>query len=66
METKRKVIIMTTRMLTSTFGSVDYDSGLIPAGNFTSPTPSCQFTSNANNYGVGVHDDVFYEFGEGS
>jgi len=58
-------MIMTTRMLTSTFGSVDYDSGIIDAGNFTSPSPSCQFTSNANNYGVGVHDDVFYEFSAG-
>lgn len=56
---------MTTRMLTSTFGSVDYDSGIIDAGNFTSPSPSATFTSGANLYGTPVHDDVFYEFSPG-
>jgi len=52
-------------MLTSTFGSIDYDSGIIDAGNFTSPTPAAAFTSGANLYGTPVHDDVFYEFSPG-
>lgn len=43
---------MTTRMISSTFGGIDYNTGTIPAGNFTAPTPSATFSSPAGQYGT--------------
>lgn len=55
---------MTTRMISSTFGTLTYDSGLIPAGAAASPAgEDVRYLSTANRYGVNTHDDKLYDFG---
>lgn len=57
---------MSTRMLSSTFGSINYNSGVMPAGQPAAPGgQSVNYTSVANEYGVEVHDDVLYTFSSG-
>lgn len=58
---------MTTRMISSTFGTLTYDSGLIPAGQAASPAgQSIEYLSPANTYGIKVHDDRLYNFASGT
>lgn len=57
---------MTTRMISSTFATTTFDSGVIPAGQAVSPAGvSVEFLSTANKYGINIHDDVFYNFSPG-
>ena len=57
---------MSTRMLSSTFGSINYNSGVIPAGQPAAPGgQSVDYTSPSNIWGVDQHDDVLYTFASG-
>lgn len=58
---------MTTRMLSSTFGSIDFNSGVIPAGQPAAPGgQTVNYSSPTNIWGVDQHDDVLYTFASGS
>jgi hypothetical protein len=52
---------MPRKLFSSTFGSVTYDSGIIPAGQPVSPAPGgVGYQSTAARYGVTSHDDRLY------
>jgi len=49
------------RMIQGQFGSISYDTGVIPAGQIAPVTPSVSFNENLGNYqGVRRHNDQFY------
>lgn len=56
---------MTTRMISSTFGSIDFDSGVIPAGQAVSPAGQT-VNYHIGKYRAAIHDDVLYEFASGA
>lgn len=57
---------MPTKMITSNFGAIKFDSGTIPAGNGTAPPGSmtAEFWGG-QLYGTGKNDDIFYLRGSG-
>lgn len=56
---------MTTRMLTSTFGTTYLDTGRVAAGLPTSPSITVDYLPSTNVYGIKAYDDKFYEFSAG-
>lgn len=56
---------MTTRMISSTFGSIDFNSGVIPAGQAVSPTGQT-VSYHIGKYNASIHDDVLYNFSSGA
>ncbi len=53
---------MPRKMFSSIFGSVTFDSGIMPAGSAGAPAgaASVQYLTTAQAYGVKVHDDELY------
>ena len=57
---------MTTRMLTSVFGGIKYDTGIIEPNAGSSGAETVSFQTATNPYGSRVNDDKFYEFTAGN
>lgn len=62
----KEVIIMSTRMLSSTFGAITFNTGRVAPGIPVGPGTAVNFTPGADRYGITTHDDVFYNFAGGS
>lgn len=56
---------MTTRMLSSTFGATQFNTGRVPLGTAVGPGTAATHAL-ASRYQVSVYDDVFYNFAGGS
>ena len=56
---------MTTKMISTTFGAINYNTGTLEPNVAVPVAASATFTSPASQYGVEVHDDVFYEYAAG-
>jgi hypothetical protein len=49
------------RMIQGQFGAINYDTGVVPAGEFLPTSPSVAYNENLVSYqGVKRHNDVFY------
>ena len=58
---------MARKLFSSTFGSIAYDSGIIPAGTAASPAPGgVGYQSTAARYGINSHDDQIYNDAAGN
>jgi len=58
---------MARKLFSSTFGSLEFDSGIIPAGFYTAPAPPVvQFQNTAQRYGIVSHDDQIYNDAAGA
>ena len=58
---------MPRKLFSSTFGSVSFDSGVIPAGQGAAVTvPTVIFENTATRYGVASHDDELYNEASGA
>lgn len=52
---------MPRKLFSSTFGSVSFDSGVIPAGQAAAPTvPTVVYENTSSRYGIASHDDQIY------
>lgn len=56
---------MTTRMISSTFGAITFNTGRVTAGLPVGPATAVNYTSTADRYGIAVFDDQFYNFTPG-
>jgi len=58
---------MPRKLFSSTFGSLSFDSGIIPAGFYTAPAPpTIAFQNTATRYGINSHDDAIYNDAAGA
>ena len=56
---------MTTRMISSTFGAITFNTGRVTAGLPVGPSTAVNYTPTADRYGIAVFDDTFYNFTPG-
>ena len=58
---------MPRKLFSSTFGSISFDSGIIPAGFLTAPgPPTIAYEGTAARYGIAGHDDAIYNDAAGA